>query len=425
MRSNKHSRDLHELKKFLSADEAKGMLHELRHIMGLTDDEISQFCKGLIVKNERYEASGRETATRYWLHHLNGEKRIKPAQTKNCNIVILVPVHNERVERIHKLIRSIAAQKEIDSSEYEVILVVNNARPLERQNYEEIVFNNSKVITEVEKLGINNIYVIDKSSIGNEIPDCNVGKARNRGLAEASIRFFESGKNGVIIHTDADTYYEDEFFLSKVKQLMSNNQIVGVSGGAIFEFTPDENDPESVPILKQKLERYILKKKWDSLILLKGKPFNPNIFYGPNMISRSYESASIGGFIDTNLLEDTQFGIDLTKYAEKNGMRVISAKSELVAITSIRNSQRTVSTFSKALNKIDLNKPEMVINPQFSGKTKLGMALWHLASPLTNYMKIELTEASYKHLESLVLKEPRGPELVDHINGTVSAIRIP
>jgi len=123
--------------------------------------------------------------------------------------------------------------------------------------------------------------------------------------------------------------------------------------------------------LREKVARFVLERKWDILVqFLRDPEFsNPagtKNFSGANMISRSYESAVVGGLIDANAGEDPQFGLDLEAYGAGRGQKVIGAKNDLLVVTALRESDRTASSFKKDFDRIDLEKPFMVSDPFIS-----------------------------------------------------------
>ena len=310
-----------------------------------------------------------ERAELFWNERLNGETRIEKPQDPACEYAIVVPVYNERPDRILAQIDSLRQQHAIDPSMFEVIYVVNNSPDDGSARSAEVIQANKEVIEALQGVTDLNVFVIDKSTPGNEIERCNVGKARNRGVAEASRRFYENSKDGILIQTDADTRFEDPEYFQKLKGIMRRNpDAIGVAGGLVFEFDPDTTDPEKMAELRAKLDRFILIQKWQKLMeFLSGSRrsslHKDNQFSGANMISRSYESAIIGGLIDGNSGEDPQFGKDLEEYGSDKGKPVIGSRDELLVVTALRESDRTNSSFKKDFDAIDIRIPEMVPDP--------------------------------------------------------------
>lgn len=305
----------------------------------------------------------------------------------------------ERVERIQKQIQSLE-QQTIDTAEYEAIFVVNN----DEEEGEEVRTLNQLVIEYIRSCSNLPIFVIDKSSPGCEITDCNVGRARNRGVAEASLRFYENGRNGIIIQTDADTYFDDPEYLEKLKEVFKQApDTVGIAGGLVFELDPDTQDFSERYVLEQKVERFIQLKIWDTFQkFLHGEPGflqKDRTFSGAHMISRSFETAVIGGLADVTSGEDPQFGNDLSHYAEYNHGRVIGKKDELKVVTALRDSDRTPSSFKKLFDSIDLSGPLQV-----DGQ--------------------EITPELLERTEKEVLEKEGGRELVENMRTVIHGLRL-
>lgn len=360
-----------------------------------------------------------ERAHSYWHKWLDGEARIDLAQNPQCEIAIVVPVYNEKPERILKQIDSLKQQEGVNLSQFEIIYVVNNDFLTDDTRSMEIRAANQAVIDMLRRESELNIFVIDKSSPGNEIEHCNVGKARNRGVAEASLRFHEKGKNGILVQTDADTYFEDRKFLSKLRTMLTEDpDIIGIAGGLIFEFNPDTTDPDELAILRKKVDMFVLKRKWGNLVSFLEDPENatqssPNNFYGANMISRSYPSAVIGGLIDANAGEDPQFGRDLEAHGNLRGEKVIAARKELTAVTALRSSDRTAASFKKDFDQIDPERPFLMPNPFALESLSEFRARIHgyISSINRDGLKSILTDQRGK----LVVPEVAFDELIQHI----------
>jgi len=392
---------------------------------GATDVDVKEY---LEAKKEKYEGmTEQERAQHFWETKLQNEVRIKAPQNPECEFAIVIPVYKESPERILKQIESLKNQQNIDPVQFEVIYVVNNDLPNENPKSTAVIEANQKVMETLRSGSGLNIFVIDKSSAGNEIERCNVGKARNRGVAEASLRFHENGKNGVLIQTDADTYFEDQNYLSKLRNITTENpDIIGVAGGLVFEFNPDTNDKEEIVELRKKVARFVLERKWDILVQFlrdpeSATPAGTKNFSGANMISRSYESAVVGGLIDANAGEDPQFGEDLEAYGAGRGQKVIGAKNDLLVVTALRESDRTASSFKKDFDQIDLEKPFMVSDPfvsetlpEFRDKIK-GIL------EKSVFDQSELRNLLTNERGNLIVSEPAFAELVGYIkeNGVV------
>lgn len=348
--------------KKLGTNQNQGVEETIEVSMGTTEKDKEPEQEILETTREKGEAQ------RFWKTRLDGEARIEVPQNPNCEFAIVIPVHNENPERILKQIESLRNQG-IESSTFEVIYIVNNDTPDGSNKSREIVEANQAVIETLKNIQGLNIFVIDKSSDGNTISDCNVGKARNRGIAEASFRFHENQKNGILIQSDADCYFEDPNYLEKVKNIVKQNpDAIGIAGGLIFEFDPDTKNPEEIEILKQKLEKFTLLREWGfmSRFLRDSETpllFQGNTFSGAHMLSKSFETAVLGGLEDTAIAEDVNFGESLKAYAAGRGQAVLGKREELLVVTALRESDRTGASFKKYFDEIDLEKPLIGHNP--------------------------------------------------------------
>ena len=187
---------------------------------------------------------------------LKNEKLIEIPQKPECEIVVAVPVYNESVKRIFEQVKSLMNQT-YEPDKYEVIYIINNGSAEEQENdegYKRIIETNKKILdlplwknsnsdniafspleeqdfikNAREKL---NLFVVDKSTLGNEITNCNVGRARNRVLAEATQRFLNNNKNGIILHTDADSIFNNPNHLEIVdKTFKDDPSAIAIAGG--------------------------------------------------------------------------------------------------------------------------------------------------------------------------------------------------
>jgi hypothetical protein len=117
------------------------------------------------------------------------------------------------------------------------------------------------------------------------------------------------------------------------------------------------------------------------------------------MISKSFETAVIGGLHDIALGEDPQFGEDLTEYAKHNDGSVVGMKDELEVVTALRDSDRTGSSVKKILDSIDLSKP-LIVDGQV------------------------VNDESIEALEKEVLKHEGGQALIDRMRKSINSFRL-
>jgi len=305
----------------------------------------------------------------YWRNTLPNVKLGNRPQHIDCEFSVVVPVFNEKTERIIKQIESLVNQNELRDEEYEIIYLVNSGPINDSVESINILKTNSELIQEITNKNLKNVHIFDKSTAGNEIIGCNVGKARNLAVAIASYRFYKNNKNGFLIHTDADTYFEDRNYFIKLKEIIKENKnVIGISGALSWKFDPDDKSEKSITLYK-KTKKIVLIKKWEALsgFLFQKKHLVNGIykklFLGGHMISRSFESAIIGGIFWGSGSEDIIFGAELTCYASLNNLKIIEATTSLFLMTSFRESTRTNASIGRLFDEIDLEKVLFESNP--------------------------------------------------------------
>ena len=325
-------------------------------------------------------------------NRLKNEKLLSIPQKHDCEIVVAVPVYNEDTRRILEQVKSLLTQT-YAPDKYEVIYVINNDnREKENDNeYKKIIEKNKKILDmpiwknknndnfdsfSLEEQGLIkqakklNLFVIDKSTAGNEIKDCNVGKARNRVLAESVQRFLKNNKNGIILHTDADSTFDNQKHLEIVaKTLKENSDAIAIAGGVKYKLNLDNNLNKKTTEIEKHLRKVEILKRIKIITdylnnSLEKFTDSKTRFSGPHMIARAYESALIGGFDDANRAEDVNFGKSLENYATKNGKQILGMRESLVISTSLRESTRTESSFGHFL-KDDFSYKETVVDYPF------------------------------------------------------------
>lgn len=340
----------------------------------------------------------------YWKQELANERRITESMHPGCKISIVIPVFREHIDRIAKQIQSFQHQKGISLDEFEVLYVINNDLPGTSKEQRAAQTMNATLIASLPKPSGMHIYVIDKSSPGNEMPNCNVGKARNRGVAEASLRFYENQKNGIIIQTDADTWLDDDLFLATVEERMDEDaSIIGIAGGIIWNWSPDTQDLIERRILRRKLDQFTLQKTYNSMTRFLANPHDPLLagetrFSGACMISRSLETAIVGGIPTLATAEDQKFGQNLGEYAVAHGKKIVGEKSRLRFVAAVRESNRTPASFGALFNAINPDISSQVIDIFSENPTVV----------------TELTEKYIQRLKDEVRKRPNGNAFVDN-----------
>ncbi len=297
---------------------------------------------------------------KYLNNQLQDEVVINIPQDKDCLISVVTPVYNEDLSVILKQLISIVGQKNISPNTFEVIYIVNNSS---KANPEVIAKNtdilqlpiwknrdtlaNDEDYRYVTKAQVNelrhfNLFAIDKSSPGNEIPDCNVGKARNRGISEAVRRFFTNDRDGLIFQIDADSYYPDQTYFSRVIELFKENpRMVALCGGVELYFDVEKYTDDEKKRAKTDVSLLCDYLRWKSLkFLLLGKSFiyDDDFMSGPNMIAKCFPTAIVHGVPDIRRAEDVAYGERLQLFAEKYNLQysICGAKDLFQVYTLLR-----------------------------------------------------------------------------------------
>lgn len=319
-------------------------------------------------------------------------------QEPNCKLAILVPIFNEDKRTITRLLDSLTRQREVTPSEFEVICLVNNDLPGTKK-YEEVYGANQRALRMdrfTDPSGEHSITVLDCSSPGKEIVGCNVGKARNRLIHEATKRFRGNCHNGILLHVDADVYFNDALFLRKAIDLFDDPDVIGVVGGKWREASLADHPEYEPELLRAALKQIGLSKQCVELSnYLNGKPVLQT-FGGSNMLSRCYESVAVGGIRSLEVDEDKEFGCRMWRYAEENKRKVLVKKTELKVVASLRISERTGSSFKGEVEKFIRGKELVIGHPDTSGSLVVNLD-------------------TYELLKSRALELPGGRELVEYI----------
>lgn len=306
---------------------------------------------------------------------LQVEKLIREPMVSRCQATIVFPVYNEPVRRILELLESVSDQEGVNFEDIEILCLVNNQENDHSRAYEvakaanELIlklpiwkngtgFDGVQFSAETRERAARirkrlRAFVIDKSTPGNEIHGCNIGKARNRLLAEAVHRFYRNEKDGIVVMTDADAVYADPLYLSNVLKLFeTHTDFLGGAGGIDFVFDPDVRDEKERQKLHQDFSHYILHRRWSCLSdFLLGRPVDmasPDACFGQNILSRASAAAGAGGYRPIKKHEDAYFFKDLQAYGARRGGAVQSLPHLRVNV-ALRESIRTDASFGHVL----------------------------------------------------------------------------
>lgn len=309
-----------------------------------------------------------------------------------------MPIFDEDERTINRLFSSLLMQTDVSRDSFEVICLINNDLP-GTKNYDRIFSANQKALSmEWFKESFKDLHIValDHSSVGKEILGCNIGKVRNLLVQTAAARFDTNEHNGILLHIDADVYFGDPLFIRKAIDLFHDPTVVGVIGGKWREaFLADypEYDPT---LLRAALEHIGLSKQCKELSnFLKGRRVL-EAFGGSNMLARCRESITIGGIADLAVEEDKEFGYRLWQYVKENGQKILTKKTELKVVASLRISERTGSSFKDEIEQF-FRGEELIVK--------------HPATP----ERLVVSKGTYELLKARALKLAGGEELVEYI----------
>jgi glycosyltransferase involved in cell wall biosynthesis len=297
-----------------------------------------------------YTPKDREKARAYWKSVFSSHQRQLPELSRDCQLSVIIPVYAEHIDRLQKQIDSFALQS-FSCKKVECIYVVNNDIPKDTLAWKEAYHLNQKAISFLKKKHPITIHVIDRSSAGKEIPNCNVAQARNIGIAEASVRYFEQDRDGILFQTDADVYLKNKQLFRLIRSDFSRYPLAfGAAGGVIYEFSVDD------PQVLQGRDPYLFYRDvvthfhWQALLYALRHPHPvppvfPTFFSGAHMVSRAVALACIGGILPLQIAEDVSFGVRLEAFAKHHDGYILPRRESWFVTTALRESTRTGVSF--------------------------------------------------------------------------------
>jgi hypothetical protein len=295
---------------------------------------------------------------------LAGQALIDTPMHPDCEVVVVIPVRAERVERLTRLLKSVAMQ-DIDLRRVEVMMVVNNRPPEESPEWHDAYSLNQVLLGRPWGIPGLAVHTIDQSSHGLWVPGSNVGMARQRGLAEAALRFASIGRNGLVFQTDADCWLDDPSFLFKLLWLFSQNPALTALGGH-YTLELDVRDPEAKGIFEL-LPSYKQHQRYQELYrdVTRGnvgrtEPLNT---LGRCIVSRAFESIEVGGVPPIPHYEDFEFCMQF----EKAGMEMAwGHKLGIGLMSAFRLSDRTPSSIRSELERVARDGGVLLVDDAFN-----------------------------------------------------------
>lgn len=286
-----------------------------------------------------------------------GNKYKLPPLEPSCEISILVPVYDESIKRIDKQISAFSNQK-FPKRKFELVYIVNNPPPDGSVERARAVRQNAKILKHLKKGRRLAVRVIDLSSKGRALKKSNVGIARNIGLHAVASRYLEQNRDGIVIHTDADTLPKSSEYLRKVYKEVSDPNCFGAAGGVEFILDIDSLNKADRTFFRKHIQTFRNFTEWHILVNALRKKSLPKVvasptrFFGANMISKAIAGVLAGGIPEIGRAEDAAFGKNLERLAKKYGAKVLPRWDEWVMRTAFRESRRTGASFGPVFDNI-------------------------------------------------------------------------
>jgi hypothetical protein len=344
---------------------------------------------------------------------LTGQQLITVPMSPTTEVAVVIPVFAEQAARLERLLTSVVMQH-LDLKKIEVIMVINNRATDNTKEWQTAYELNQEILRLPifgnrigEAPGIFHtwtrsireqlaVYAIDKSSPGLWVPQSNVGRARQRGLAEAALRFAQIGRNGLVVHTDADCWFDDPAFMFKLLWLFAERPDIHALGG-IYTLELDVNDPEAEDMLSR-LPNYKLYRIYRLLCsdINKGKAgrTKPLTTLGRCIVHRAFEGIEIGGIPPVSYCEDHQF----CEGFEKSGLNFVSGADWGIGVGSaMRISDRTPASQRNELLTYGAPDAPVKVEDVLSG----GMT--------------ELNDNYIRRLADVVRAMPNGPARLEYV----------
>lgn len=344
-----------------------------------------------------------ETSLMSWAHHQLGDTPpISADPNPDARVGIIVPAYGEDPDspQFKRLIDSIASQAAPPGS-LELFVVVNNGPPPEEPEklgvWRETVELNKLMLEYLQSDAVADqigetvpVHVIDKSSAGNEIPECNVGKARQINLAAAVLCFAQQGLDPIMQVTDADSYPKRKDFMGTLMGYYDDPRLVGMVQPIAFEMREREYTPDAWANLEPYLDTLFDALRARRLLGFIAGKVTEHAAIGINFSGRMSAIAAVDGFPPVNFGEDNQLGDRLRAYAAQIGGHVLTSKHDprLVVGSDYRESERTGSSFHELLETIRQGEIPTQVHPLTNENVPLTaetyVGLWDEVAAITH-----------------------------------------
>jgi hypothetical protein len=327
-----------------------------------------------------------------YLKKYSAERYTIECKVSKIKYAVVVPAIAE-YENLHTFLESFLKQDKTFFSETLLLFVINNSFSSDpsvkedngrSMDYLRSVMNNESGI---------NIGLIDASSSGNELPDkeAGVGLARKIGM-DAVLSLFEDEIRGLIICTDADCTFDNNYLTEIINYFRNNN-----SHAAVINFRhliEEDTTADAVICYEIFLRYYVLGLKYSS---------SPFAFHtiGSAMVCTSGAYMDIEGMNKRKAAEDFYF---LEKLAKKYQIGHINRTS---VFPSARKSWRVPFGTGQRVNRfLSQTHPEYVLyHPDCFRVLKEWHKVFFNNDIFDSYFYLTAAEKINKNLYDFLLKQ--------------------
>lgn len=298
-----------------------------------------------------------------------GAHRPLPELLEETEITILIPVYNESVKRLRKQIIAFSKQ-DIGRRIFELVFIVNNGFSDGSDRFDAVYRANQRAIAFLKKKQLCTVRVIDRSSPSSEIRDCNVGKARQFGLHVVAARYLGQNRDGIVIHTDADTFPARQDYLRRVLRDVKPSRCFGASGGVRYMLDMDSMSQKDKEFFSKHIGAFRDYSEWHFLNkVMHEKSLRPMMtplrFSGAHMISKAIAAVCAGGIPGLAHGEDIAFGEALLAFAKKRRAYLLSGRMKnWVLVTALRESDRTGAAHGPTFENIRAHGGKPLARPE-------------------------------------------------------------
>jgi|GEM_PF-5620260 len=301
---------------------------------------------------------------------------ISDVQKKSCDLVIMIPAFNEGASILPTLM-GLATQKFAHEIRWAILILVNNAPDASQQvrkgNEEtldlvndamqgdgflekwypemHVEYNDTRGIfypdslrREMTKLR-GRVILCDCSTVGNEIENCNVGRARGI-AANVAMQYLDPEGDNLMAIADADNVHGWAYVKKSVDYMRDHPEVDGIRGRwTNINVNPDDRRNFALCNMRDRMRSL----EWRVIKIVSTQRIHPLyevMMPGSNGVFRKATYEKVGGFQPLATCEDTDFSL---RILESGG--VIKYVSGIDMFISTRSSDRAEGGFGRAIKR--------------------------------------------------------------------------